>query len=617
MPRTFPCFVLLLAACALGQTPSAKTPSAPIETLKASAQLVVVDVVVTGKDHKPIHGLHASDFVLTEDKLPQAIKHFEEHTALTRDEAAKLPPMPKMLPGYFTNYTPAPPGGTVNVLLLDALNTPMNAQAYVREQLLDYLKKAPTGAPVAIFGLTDRLTILQAFTSDPAILKAAVTTVARPEMSGLLDDPLTGSNSESITDFMGGMPGGKPGQASTGANSQILANVQQFEANHASFQFQLRAQYTLQAMNILARYLESIPGRKNLIWFSGSFPINVLPDGDLPDPFSVVASAEREYRETTNLLTRAQVAVYPIDARGILTSAVHAASSPAKGYAHNPHAFAKDQSRFFEELFAEHETMTQMAQDTGGRAFVDTDGLTAAVGQAIESGANYYTLSYTPTDTRWNGKFRKIQLKLASDSDRVTDRSSATLTYRRGYYADDPNAPPAPARESAATAPAHASPMEVAMLRGAPTPTEILLKVRILPASAATEPAIAEGNALNPDRKVGGPFRRLLIDFEADPGVIRFTITPDGNSHCSLEFITFVYDRDGTMIDAIDTPVRSNFTPAKYQAILHSGVPFHQEVSVPVKGEFFLRSAVRDTQTGRVGAIEVPVASVTHLPPAR
>jgi hypothetical protein len=157
--------------------------------------------------------------------------------------------------------------------------------------------------------------------------------------------------------------------------------------------------------------------------------------------------------------------------------------------------------------------------------------------------------------------------------------------------------------------------MQVGMMRGSPAPTEILLKVRILPASTSTEPAVAEGNALNPDRKVDGPFRRFFIDLEADPGAIEFTTTPDGNHHCSVEFVTFVYDRDGAMVDAIDTPVKANLTPARYLAVLHSGLPFHQEVSVPAKGEYFLRTAVHDKQTDRVGAVEVPVAAVANLAP--
>ena len=575
-----------------------------IATLHARGGLVVVDVAVTDKQQNPVHHLSADDFTLLENNVPQQVKHFEEHAALSAAEAARLPPMPHLLPGYFSNYSPAPVSGTVNVLLLDALNTPMKDQAYVRDQLLEYLKKAPLGAPIAIFGFTGRLILLQGFSSDPAVLKAAVLERGKPEMSQLLDDPVRGTTSESITDFMRAPMGGSDPVA-----AQMASTIQQNEAQHTSQQLQQRMLMTLTAMDQLARYLEGIPGRKNLIWFSGSFPLSLLPNGDLVDPFSVVANAEEEYRETTNLLARGQIAVYPIDARGVLTSAVHAASNPMKNYAASPHTFAKDQSQFFQDLFAAHDTMLQMARDTGGRAFVDTDGLTAAMGQAIKSGSDYYTISYTPSDTNWNGKYRKIEVKLK-------DGRGVTLAYRRGYFADDPDVVK-PNRESAAAAPAPQSAMSVAMMRGAPPATEILMKVRVLLASSATEPTVAERNTLNPDPKLKlkGPFRRYAVDLEADLGGLTFTKTEDGRYHCPVEFVTFAYDREGTVIDAVDTPMNANLTAEKYAALLRTGLPFHQEISVPVEGEFFLRTAVLDRRTGRVGALEVPVAAIAKLPP--
>ena len=113
----------------------AQSSTTPVQTIKATAQLVVVDVVVTGSSHKPVHGLKATDFTLTENNIPQVVRNFEEHTALTPADATKFAPMPKLPLGVFTNYTPAPANGAVNILLLDALNTPMRDQAYVRHQI--------------------------------------------------------------------------------------------------------------------------------------------------------------------------------------------------------------------------------------------------------------------------------------------------------------------------------------------------------------------------------------------------------------------------------------------------------------------------------------------------
>jgi hypothetical protein len=174
MLRVFKCLLgsalttLVLATLTSAQAPQPSQPPATqlpsqsgVATLRAGTQLVVVDVVVTDKNQKPIHGLKASDFTLTEENTPQTIKHFEEHTALTPADATKFPALPKFPPGIFTNYTPAPVNGAVNLLLLDALNTPVRDQAYVRQQLLAYLNATPPGTRIAIFGLATQLTILQ------------------------------------------------------------------------------------------------------------------------------------------------------------------------------------------------------------------------------------------------------------------------------------------------------------------------------------------------------------------------------------------------------------------------------------------------------------------------
>src|SRR5580704_4099348 len=373
---------LAFITLAPAQTPqpaqSATTTQEPSKsgvTLHSATQLVIVDVVVTDSQQNPVHNLSASDFTLLEKNVPQQIKHFEEHKALPAAEAAKLQPVPRMPPGVFTNYSPLPLSGTVNVLLLDALNTPMQDQAYVRDQLRKYLKNASPGARVAIFGLTSRLILLQGFTSDPELLKTAIDQKT-PRASPLLNDAVGGGGApEPLSDTLSSF-GNDPGLA------DVIANLQQFEAQEQSFQLQLRARYTLDALNQIARSLPGIPGRKNLIWFSGSFPINILPDGDLQNPFAIVASAEEEFRETTNLLTASQVAVYPIDARGLMTSPNLSAANSGSKYVRDPTRFSKDEAKFFQQTADEHSTMLQMAEETGGRAFINTNDLSQAVAES-------------------------------------------------------------------------------------------------------------------------------------------------------------------------------------------------------------------------------------------
>ncbi len=589
-------------------------------TLRAGTQLVVVDVVVTDKGQNPIRNLKASDFTLSEGGRPQQIKSFEEHT--DQSTKAGLAPMPVNPPGIFSNYSPASTGGAINVLLVDTLNTPVTDQIYLHDQFHKYIKTAKPGAPMAIFALTTKLLLLQSFTSDPELLRAAIDNknFTHSPLIDRVDGGNTTKLSDQMTDFAITIRGADnpttsnaPLSSPAGFQLQIIRDIQQFEAQQTSFQLQLRVKYTLDAINQLVRYLAGIPGRKNLIWFSGSFPLNVLPDGSISDPFMVVASAEEEYRETTNLLTRAQVAVYPIDARGIMTSPNMDVSQSTEIYVNDPTRFNTDEVKYHLNTGAENMTMLRMAEDSGGHAFFNTNDLVDSVNKAIAAGSHYYTLTYSPTDTNWNGNFRKIQVKL--------QQSGVTLAYRRGYYANDPDAPNTPShpanknRKDPATAAPPNDPMHVAMMYAAPDPTEIILKARVLPVSTEPETELAKDNILSPSSDLKGPYRRYAIDIAADPSSINIQRAPDGNYHALLQFLTYVYDQNGNLINIISNPVRATYSPTVYRQILRTGIPYHEEISVPLKGDYSLRIGVHDLVTNHIGALEVPVDSVKNLPP--
>jgi len=596
----FNCFVaasLCAPAFAVGQSPATE----PAVTLHASANLVVVDVVATDSHQNPVHNLTAADFTLVENGQAQTIKTFEEHTSA---ETAKLLPLPKLEPGTFTNYTPTPGTGSLNILLLDSLNTPTKDQPYVREQLQKYLKEAPSGTRIAIFGLTTQLRLLQGFSSDPETIRAALNgKKAGPKSSALLNDPMNGDGpgaNDPMMDMAEDALGNSPGAA------EQLASLQQFEAEQQSFQMQIRIRYSLDAFNQLGRYLSRLPGRKNLIWFSGSFPFSILPDGDLQNPFSIAASYEDEFRETTNLLARSQVAVYPIDARGLMNAPMMDAANTGHNYARNPAAFAKDQTKFFQQTAAEHGTMMEMADATGGKAFVNTNGLKEAVEKAVEAGSNYYTLAYTPSNHDWKGDYRKIQIKLA--------RQGLNLAYRRGYFADDPNAP-VHHGEPKISSNDHVSynAMYAAMLRGGPDPTEIIFGVNVRPNSNEPEQAVAPGNRVNP--KASGPYRRYTVNFTVSPRDIECAATPDGMHHCVVEFMSYAYDADGMLLNAQSNAIKADIMAPHYATLLRSGIQYRQEISVPVKGESFLRIGVHDVETDHVGAVELPVGAVSRLTP--
>jgi hypothetical protein len=156
-------------------------------------------------------------------------------------------------------------------------------------------------------------------------------------------------------------------------------------------------------------------------------------------------------------------------------------------------------------------------------------------------------------------------------------------------------------------------------MRGAPDATEILLKLQVLPAANAMEDKVVPGNVFNSAQaaklNVKGPFRRYAIDIAADAKDIKITQAPDGHYHFSTEVLTCVYDPNGVLINTAVEKAQGNLSLSSYANMQHTGLPFHQEISVPVNGEYYIRTSVHDLETDRYGSVEVPVASVVKLPP--
>jgi VWFA-related protein len=432
--------------------------------------------------------------------------------------------------------------------------------------------------------------LLQGFTSDPAVLKAVLThKKGLLSESPLLTTPQEEERQQDEIDMQSPL-GNSP------SLTQMQANMQQFRAEMSTFQITLRMQYTLDAMNDLARYLSGLPGRKNLIWFSGSFPFNILPDGTLPNPFGAMAAFAGDVQSTADLLTRSQVAVYPVDARGLFTNPTASAAAPG----HNPKALAKSNAKFFARTTAEHGTMDAIAEQTGGKAFYDTNGLKEAVQEAVSQGSNYYTLAYTPTNRKWDSSYRSVRVKL--------DLSGLDLFYRHGYYADDPSAPPMHGQQ-----PLPMTAMQTAMQRGGPDPTQILFEVKIVPA-AERENTLPKSN-----RPIGKqmkpPYRHYTVYYGPNLHDIAFEAAPDGTYHASFEFVTMLYSPEGDLMNTSSNELNASLPAAKYKELMENGLRLSQEIDAPEKGEYFLRMGVHDIKTDRVGAIEVPLGAVRAEPP--
>jgi len=567
----------MLAAIGLScLTASAQTDKSSSPTLHATAKLVIVDVTVTDGRGDPVRGLKQSDFRVIEGKTPQTIRNFEEHIGVAVNSPTAE--QAKLEPGVFTNATTTPGNPEVNVLLLDMLNTPMQDQSFVRGQLLKYLASAKPGTRIAIFGLTTRLLMLQPFTTDTEALRRAIDR-SHPNASTTMTEKVGGKE-----DIAASLAADLSAQLAV--SPQMAYALAEFDATEKNLDQSLSAQYTLRALNQLARYLAGVPGRKNLIWFSEAFPIDFQPRMSLPgggtalNPFAGAASWDSEYRETLNLLARSRIAVYPIDARGLVPSPALQAS------------FSRGQGGFSKEIFESHSTMFDLADQTGGKAFVNTNGLAQAVETVVDAASNYYTLSYAPTDANAHGEYRGIRVQL--------DGGNYKLAYRRGYYADS-NAPTPSKPDLVKSAPSFVT----------PPPTQIPFYARVSPLSPDAAPVVAPGDTPRPRTELEkGHFVRYRVDLSVDPRNIAIATGSDGQRHSHLEFIVLGFDAEGRKVNSDVKSVQATWNTAQFARAQQQGVRYQQEIGVPANGAFTLRVMIHDLQTDAIGGIDIPLAKL-------
>ena len=538
-----------------GQSP---VPQTSPPTIKSEVRIVLVDVVVTESNGKSAEGLRKEDLHVAEDGQPQTISFFEEHKVA----AAKPVSLPPMQPDVFTNYPMIPTTDSVNVLLLDSLNTQAIDQTYVRPQMEKYLQaaiKAPTGARIAIFTLGSKLRMVRGFTDDSAKLRAA------------LMDPKSGTAAK----FENQLASPSRVVSENKGCGDILAPIgiaacQEYLGDMRGDRNGDRVGMTLQAFQALARYLAPIPGRKNVMWLAGSFPINFFPDAGKRARFS--SGHEGDLQQTADLLTADQVAVYPILASGLDTNDTYDPNNYGKPVE------ANDADRSFNQI-----AMETLARDTGGKAFYNTNGLSEAMTQAVSYGSHFYTLTYTPTNTKMDGKYRHIEIKTLN---------GYQLAYRRGYYAEIAKFT---ATESDRGKSDQFTPL---MGFGMPDFSQILYKVRVARVKDTS------------DSSGKGAAMRYGLDFAITPTDLHLQKSQDGVWHGNIEVMLVVYDQSGQALNLFRKKSEIALDQQNYAEVMRTGLQMHREIDVPLAGAM-LRTGIYDPNSGKSGTMGIWLAGAT------
>jgi len=389
--------LLLLGLTARGQQIGQNAPASPNapSTFSTTSQLVVETVNVKDKRGKPVEGLTAKDFTVTEDGAEQMIRLFEFQKV--PDDAGPEPPIAlsqplRKLPE--TRIAAEKPGDLryqdrrLLVLYFDMTAMPPSDQARAITAAEDFVRKQMTPADrMALMRFEGgAVRVLSDFTDNRERLTSILQTMIVGEAEGF--DETTSDDSTPDT-------GAAFGQDDSEFNI--------FNTNRQ-----------LSALQTAAKMLGQLSEKKSLLYFASGLRLNGVDN-------------QAQLHATINAAVRAGVSFWPIDARGLVAQAplgdATQGSPGGKGMYTGASALALTNN--FQQS---QDTLFALAADTGGKALLDNNNLAMGIAQAQKSVSSYYIIGYYTTNTALNGKFRRIKIALNTDI-------SATLDYRQGYFA--------------------------------------------------------------------------------------------------------------------------------------------------------------------------------------
>jgi VWFA-related protein len=544
----------IAAALTLFLVPIAAAPEDSPQTpqIRVSTRLVEVGVIVRSKNG-PVANLTKNDFTVLDQGKPRTISIF----TLAAASAQPLEqPLPQNTFSDLPQYAAARPR-SVTIVLLDNLNALYgsapesiyeNTPYWVEDlalqngktHLIKFIKQLQPEDRVAIYGLTHSLHVLCDFTCDRgqllSILERYDTTpmtnraVAEP---GLKHAPVKAANAF------------EKGAAALGAG---IANED-------------RAAETMAALQQIAAHVMNISGRKNLVWLTSNLP------------FSGAAMAR--------VLSPANIAAYPVDVRGLLAQSVTMALVPgmdfdevngapaAPPFVPTPGHVDNAPGQSFRPIGIA--TMQELAEETGGQAFVNTNDITGAIRKAVEDSAVTYTLGFYIDRDALDGKFHEVQVEVRG--------KGLTVRYPKGYFAY-PDTAPTKDEDQTRLLSAEQSPLQSSVI-----PLQATL-------SRVDQP---EPNSLSLSCSIDIHNLQLVQTGNLRKGAV----------------IVYVLEQDqtGKVVYQWDQGYSIQANDAQYAALLKSGVVFQKDLH-PEADVTTLRVLVEDPGTSEVSSLIIPLSQV-------
>ncbi len=518
--------------------------------VRVTTRLVQLHVVVHTYREEPVRGLKKEDFVVFDEGQPQEIAQFSEESSEARRPAAATAETAPAATNLFSNRveqrTGAPP--TVTVILMDELNTQFNDKVYAKDQVVKFLQQVQPNDRIALYVLRNDIRVLHEFTSDATRLLKA------------LERHRSGHSSK--------LEASEPEPADTG-DQQIDNWLNTANERMSDFFTRNRVNITVAAMQGIARHLARIPGRKNLVWVSSSFPINIGLERERgPGNMSPnTESFQSEVSKASRALNEANIAIYPVDARGLVSwSGPLIRMNPSGRPIAGPGAMAAN------SLYYTQSTMILLAENTGGRAFRNTNDIKGSIRKAVDDSRVTYVLGFYPRHEKWDGRYRALKV-------RVNRKGETRVRHRRGYYATT-EAPFGPEQRKAALAEAAVSPLEAGSIG----------------LTARVEPVIAAG------------VRTALIELRLESKDVSLQNT-DGTWRGSVDLYILQRIADGRVAGFWHHTLNLNVADAARPQLARDGIVASKHLPVAPEATE-LRIVVRDNSTALLGSVIVPLGNV-------
>ena len=387
---------------------------APAQTaqpiFRSGTRLVVQTVSVKDKDGRPIEGLTAKDFIVTEDGQPQDIAFVEFQRLLAAPAAAPDATLAAAPAPAATTPAPAPPVNDVPSVVQNAgIAAPPAGDARFKDRrlIILYFDLSAT-APFDQMRAYDAGLKYISSQMGPADLIAVMTyTGSAVRVKSDFTD-----NKAALREVFDLLIYGKDEDGDGVRDPEIEGT--EFGQNDAEFNV-FSTDRQLSALQTAFTMLRPMPEQKSLVYFASNLRLNGTDNN-------------AQLRATTNAAIRANVQIFPVDARGLVASAPlgdASQRSPGGIGMFSGTLAAAATSRFQRS----QDTLYALAKDTGGKALFDYNDLSLGIVQAAEAQTSYYIIGYYSTHTANDGKFRRVKVSLAPPA-------AGELTYRAGYYAD-------------------------------------------------------------------------------------------------------------------------------------------------------------------------------------